>query len=144
MSVEIVQRPDGALGLVGDSTGGNGGFLPVTATYTATSPAAMSLFSANRNYIVQDITGRVDVSGTGGACTISLYNVPTGAAIASGTLLHTGTYNVAGTVNTKQVLTLSATASALVISAGSAIGLVVTGTPTSAVGSVTVTLSPAN
>lgn len=144
MSVEYVQRPDGSLGLVGDSTGGNGGFVPVTYNYTATTPATTSIFTAHRNYIVQDISGRVDVAGTGGACTVSIYNVPSGTAIASGTLLHSGTYNIVGTANAKQTLTLSTTATALVIPAGSSIGIVVSGTATSAVGSITVCLSPAN
>lgn len=144
MSVEYVQRPDGSLGLVGDSTGGNGGFIPVVYDYTATTPTTVSFFTAHRNYVVQDISGRVDVAGTGGACTISIYSVPSGTAIASGTLLHTGTYNIVGTANTRQTLTLSTSATALAIPSGNSIGLVVTGTPTSAVGHVTVTLSPAN
>lgn len=142
MSVEYKQNPDGSAGMQGDSTGGTGGFIPVTGSYTATSPATASIFSANRNYIVQDITGRVDVAGTGGACTISIYSVPSGTAVASGTLIHAGTFNIVGTVNTKQVLTLATTASALIIPAGSSIAWVITGVATSAVGTVTVTLNP--
>lgn len=141
--VELKQFADGSLGLQGDSTGGNGAFLPITAAFTAASTTA-SLFTANRNYIVGDISGRVDVSGTGGVCTLSIYAAASGVAIASGTLLHTSSFNVAGTVNTKQVLTLATPASALVLAAGSVIGYVITGAPTSAVGSITVTLSPSN
>lgn len=142
MAVEYKQNPDGSVGLQGDSTGGQGGFIPVSTFYTATSSATMSFFSANRNYVVQDITGRVDVSGTGGACTLSIYSAPSGTAIAAGTLIHSGSFNVAGTANTKQVLTLSTPALSLVIPAGSVLGLVVTGIATSAIGSITVTLNP--
>ena len=141
--VELKQFADGSLGLQGDSTGGNGAFLPITAAYTAASGTA-SMMSANRNYIVGDITGRVDVSGTGGACTLSLYAAASGVAIASGMLLHTSSFNIAGTANTKQVLSLATPASALVLPAGSVLGYVITGLPTSATGSITVTLSPSN
>jgi hypothetical protein len=142
MSVEIVQNADSSMGLRGDITGGNGGFIPVNVAYVAGSVATSSVFTANRNYVVQDISGRVDVVGTGGACTLSLYAVPSGVAIASGTLLHSGTYNLVGTINTKQTLTLSVVSGALNIANGGSIGYVITGTATSAVGSLTITLNP--
>ena len=142
--VEQKQFADGSYGLQGDSTGGQGEFIPVGTAYSATSAATQSIFTASRNYIVKDISGRVDVAGTGGACTIAFYSVPSGTAIASGTLLASTTFNVAGTVNTKQSLTLSAVASNLIVAAGSSIGYVITGAATSAVGSVSVALAPSN
>ena len=141
--VEFKQFADGSFGLQGDSIGGQGEFIPVTTAYSAAS-STQSIFTASRNYIVKDISGRVDVSGTGGACTISVFSAPSGTALSAGTLLHTGSFNVAGTVNTKQSLTLSATASSLIIPAGSTIGFIVTGVATSAIGSLSLTLSPAN
>ena len=142
--VELKQFADGSFGLQGDSTGLQGEFLPVNASYSATSAAVQSLFTASRNYIIKDISGRVDVAGTGGACTISLYVAPSGTAIGSGTLVHTGSFNVVGAANTKQTLSLAALASSLVIPLGSTLGYVITGTATSAVGSLSVTLSPSN
>lgn len=141
MAVELKQFGDGSFGLQGDATGGTGDFIPVSVGYTASSPATASFFTASRNYVVGDISGRVDVAGTGGACTITVYVAPSGTAIGSGTALHTGTFNVAGTAATKQTLALGSTVS---IPAGSSIGIVVTGTATSAVGSITVALRPAN
>lgn len=142
--VEFKQFADGSFGLQGDSTGGTGEFIPVSGSYSATSAATQSLLSASRNYVIQNISGRVDVSGTGGVCTVSFYVAPSGTALASGTLVHSGSFNVAGTVNTRQVLTLSTTASALIVPAGSSLGYVITGVATSAVGSLSVALSPAN
>ena len=144
MSVEIKQFADGSMGLQGDSTGGTGEFIPVTIQYIASSAATQAVFTASRNYVVQSIIGRPTVAGTGGACTISIFSVPSGTAVASGTLLHTGTYNLAGTINTNQVLALSTTASDLIIASGSSIGFVITGTATSAVGSISIALSPSN
>jgi hypothetical protein len=64
-------------------------------------------------------------------------------AIASGTALHSGTYNLKGTADTVQNLTLSTTASVLAIAAGDRIGVDFAGTLTAAVGTITVTLIPA-
>ena len=144
MSVQFKQLSDGSLGLQGDLTGGNGEFIPLVVNYIASSAATQAIFTASRNYVVQSIIGRTQVAGTGGACTMSIYSVPSGTAVASGTLLHSGTFNLVGTINTNQTLTLSTTASALAIPAGNSIGIVITGTATSAVGSVTIALSPAN
>lgn len=135
MSVQYVQLPDSSLGLRGDATGGTGDFIPVSVGYTASSPATTSFFTASRNYVVGDISGRVDVAGTGGACTATLYVAP------SGTALHTGSFNLVGTAAAKQTLTLGST---VAVPAGSSLGIVVAGTATSAVGSLTVALRPAS
>ena len=141
--VEQKQFADGSYGLQGDSTGGNGEFIPINANYSASS-TSQSVFTASRNYIIKDISGRVDVAGTGGACTIAVYVAASGTALASGTLVTSGTFNVAGTINTKQTVPLSTTPSSLVVSAGSSVGFVVTGTPTAAVGSLSIALAPSN
>ena len=143
MGVQLVQNADNSVGLVGDATGGQGGFVTVSIPYTA-SFASTSIMTADRAYVVKAIRGSVDVAGTGGACTFSIYNTPSGTAGASGTVMHTGTYNVAGTANTQQTLSLATTTAAVGLAAGNRIYVALTGTPTSAVGNITITLAPAS
>lgn len=137
----IKQLGDSSLGIEG-SAGGDGGFLPLTLNYTA-STVDCTIFTADRPYVVKAIRGRVDVAGTGGACTAQIRKVPSGTAITSGTVLHSGTYNLVGTANAQQALTLSTTASDLLMAAGDSICFDLTGTATSAVGAISVTLNPA-
>ena len=91
---------------------------------------------------VVGIAGVTRVAGSGGACTFSLYKTPDGIAVASGTLLHSGTYDLVGTADINQYLTLSTDLTALTFAPGDAIGVALTGTPTSAVGVLTFTLEP--
>src|SRR5262245_43356567 len=85
---------------------------------------------------------RVEVAGTdGGAVTGALKKAASGTDIAAGTALTTATFDLKGTVDTNQTLTVSATSSALDIATGNAIGVDVTGTLTNARGVVTVTLA---
>ena len=135
------QNADSSCGIEG-SAGGDGGFLPVTLNYLA-GTTDCTIFTADRPYVVKAIRGRVDVAGTGGACTAVLRKVPSGTAITSGTALHTGSYNLVGTANAQQALTLSTTASDLLLAAGDSIAYDLTGTATSAVGNLSVTLNPA-
>lgn len=137
----IKQLADSSLGIEG-SAQGDGGFIPVTLLYLATT-VDCTLFTADRPYVVKAIRGRVDVAGTGGACTATIRKVPSATAITSGTALHTGSFNLVGTVNTQQALTLSNTASDLLLATGDSIAYDLTGTATSAVGSISVTLNPA-
>ena len=101
--------------------------------------------SAPQGRIVVDIRGVVRVAGSGGACTLQVFKVPDGVAVANGTLLHSGTYNLVGTADTQQVLTLIAdpTGTVLKLLPGDALGYVLTGTATSAVGTFTVSTEPA-
>lgn len=140
MSVDLKQNPDGSFGLAGVDTG-DGGFIPASLPYTATI-ANGSFFVADRAYVVKAIRGRVDVAGTGGACTAVIRKAPSGTAGTSGTALHSGSYNLVGTANANQVLTLSTTEGALRLAAGDCLFFHLTGTPTSAVGSLSVTLAP--
>lgn len=142
MSVDLVQRATGGVGLAGPASSSATGFVPVSVNYNV--PAAdTSFFTADRAYEVVGIRGTPDVAGTGGACTAVVRKVPSGTAITSGTALHSSSYNLVGTVNTAQTLTLSTTASDLLIAAGDRIAIDYTGTATSAIGSVTVHLAPA-
>lgn len=142
MSVDIRQAADSSMELVGNASTGGGGFLPVTINYVATTPDC-TFFVADRAYVVKAIRGRVDVAGTGGACTAQIRKTPTATAPASGTVLHSGSYNLVGTANANQALTLSTTASDLLLAVGDALSYDLTGTATSAVGSITVHLAPA-
>ena len=141
MSVNIKQAADGSLGLVGLDAG-DGGWITVNLPYSATA-VDQTMFTADRSYIVKAIRGRVDVAGTGGAATASIVKAASGTAITSGTALHTGSFNLVGTVNTQQALTLATTAATLVIPPGTSICADFTGVLTSAVGTITVTLAPA-
>lgn len=142
MGVNIKQIADGGVGLEGVD-GGDGGFIPVSFAYTATS-VDQTMFTADRAYIVKAIRGRVDVAGTdGGAVTAQFRKVASGTAITSGTLVHSGTYNLKGTVNTNQSITLLTTTGITLIPAGTSVCIDFTGVLTSAVGTVTLYLSPA-
>jgi len=142
MSVDIKQNADSSLGLVGNASTGGEGFVPVTINYVAATPDC-TFFVADRAYVVKAIRGRVDVAGTGGACTAVIRKTPSATAPASGTVLHSGSYNLVGTANANQALTLSTTASDLLLAVGDALSYDLTGTATSAVGSITVHLAPA-
>lgn len=137
----IKQNADSSLGIEG-SAGGDGGFLPIVLNYTA-STVDCTLFTADRPYVVKAIRGRVDVAGTGGACTAVIRKAASGTALTSGTALHTGSFNLVGTAAAQQALSLSATASDLLLAAGDSICFDLTGTATSAVGAISVTLNPA-
>lgn len=145
MSVDIRQNGDSSLGLVGVSglTNPSGdGFVPVTLNYSASTPDC-TMFVADRKYVVKAIRGRVDVAGTGGACTAVIRKVASGTALTSGTALHSSSFNLVGTAATNQKLTLSTTTSDLLLDACDAIVYDLTGTATSAVGAITVHLAPA-
>lgn len=112
-----------------------------TAEYTALS-VDKTFFVAPRACRVKAITGRVTVAGAdAGAVTAVVRKVPSGTAITSGTALHSGTFNLKGTADTNQALTLSTTASDIELAAGDALAVDFTGTLTSATGSISVGLA---
>ena len=141
MSVDMKQNPDGSMGFAGVNAG-DGGFIPVNMPYTAAT-ADGSFWTADRAYVVKSITGRVDVLGTGGAATVIIRKAPSGTIGTSGTALHSGSYNLVGTINANQTLTLSTTEGALRIAAGDCLYYDLTGTATSAVGNISLSLAPA-
>src|SRR3954471_4498982 len=104
MGVQFKQLADSSVGLQGDTTGGNGGFIPASFLYTAAVTDA-TFFVADRPYVVKAVRGRVDVAGSGGACTAIIRKVPSGTALASGTAVHSSTYNLVGTALAQQTLT---------------------------------------
>ncbi len=89
------------------------------------------------------IHGVPRVAGSGGACTLAFYKAADGIAVGSGTLLHSGTYDIAGTADINQYLTLVGwNTGAVTFEPGDSLGYVLTGTATSAVGSITATFEP--
>ncbi len=141
MGINIKQDGDGSAGLQG-LDGGPGTFVPIQFWYNV--PAInQSIFTADRSMIVKGLRGRVDVLGTGGACTYQIRKAVSGTIGTSGVLLHSGTFNLVGTINTMQQLTLTATLADLQLAAGDSIYMHLTGTATSAIGSVTAHLVPA-
>jgi hypothetical protein len=118
------------------------GCIPVSFNYTS-ALVTQSVFTASRAFRVKSIIGRVRVAGSGGACTIQFFKAPSATAIGSGTALdNSSTFNIAGSADTNQTITLSSTVATVTLAAGDSIGYVLTGTATSAVGSVTITLVP--
>lgn len=121
----------------------NGDALIETVPFNYTAAlVTQTIYTAPRPMRVSSINGRVRVQGSGGACTISFFKVPSGTAVGSGTLLHSGSFNLVGTVDTNQPLTLSATLTDILLATGDSIGYVLTGSATSAVGVAQVNLTP--
>ena len=145
MGVHLKQNPDASAGLQGTDLD-EGGFIVLTFPYNATAQASILTLGPavlNRRMIVKAITGVSDAAASN-AVTVSVYKAPSGTAIGSGTLLHTGSFNCQGTANTNQALALSATTGVLDVAAGSRIGAVISGVPGAAgAGAITVTLAPA-
>lgn len=139
--INLKQADDGSMGLEGKDLGA-GGFIPAQVWWVPTS-VDTPFFVATRACKVVAITAIPEVAGTdGGAVTAVIKKAPSATAIGSGTALHSGTINLKGTAATNQSLTLSTTATDLLLDAGDRIGIDFTGTLTSAVGAVTVTLVP--
>ena len=100
---------------------------------------AACIMNTGRAMVIDSIIGRPFVAGTGGAATAAVWKAPSGTAPISGTALHSGTFNLVGTIHTDQPLTLTTTT----VAAGEAIWVVFTGTATSAIGHISVNCRPA-
>lgn len=137
--VNIAQGGDGGMGLPGKD-GGTGPFMHDAINYNVpVATVAQCIMNTGRAMVIDSIVGRTFVAGTGGAATFQIWKAPSGTAPISGTVLHSGTFNMVGTIHTDQVLTLTTTQ----VAAGEAIWAVPTGTATSAVGSISVNCRPA-
>ncbi len=100
-------------------------------------------FIAPRRMRVRNVDLRVIVVGSDdGAVTGVVKKAPSGTAVASGTAVHASTFDLKGTANANQTVTLSTTASDLVLDPGDCLGWDVTGTTTAARGLVSVELVP--
>ena len=141
MSVNLKQHPDGSMGF--DGVDGDPGAIEYATYAYDPNSADVSIMVAPRRFRVVSIVGRVEVAGTdAGAVTCVVRKAASGTDIAAGTALHSGTYNLKGTVDTNQTLTLSTTATDLDVPAGTAIGIDFTGVLTNARGCITVGLRP--
>lgn len=141
-SVVLKQNADGSAGLQGTDRDG-GGFVNLNIEYNASS-IDKTVFVATRAYVVQGISGSPTVAGSDGSAVTGTIKKASGTtAIASGAALHSSTYNLKGTADTVQALTLSTTAGVTSIAAGDRIGVDFAGTLTAAVGTITVCLAPA-
>lgn len=138
----IRQGASGELDIEGSDLGGHGGAHHANCEYVAASVDKI-FFVATRKVRVKAITGRVTAAGTDvGAVTAVIRKVPSGTAIGSGTALHSGSFNLKGTADTNQTLTLSTTSSDLDLAAGDALASDFTGVLTAATGAVSVAYSP--
>ncbi len=114
----------------------------VSAAYSwfaGLNPDSQSIFVATGAMKVTSIVGRLDLAN-GSAATLSVYKAPSGTVVGSGTILHTGSFDANGTPATNQTLTLSSTASDLLLATGDCIGFKTTGAWTLAVGSIVVSV----
>lgn len=118
------------------------GLVSISSEWVAASVDKI-FFVASRAYRVLAIRARPEAAGTdAGAVTATVKKAASATAIASGTVLHSGSIDLKGTAATNQLLTLSTTKADLEIAAGDAIGMDFTGTLTAATGVVTVLLAP--
>lgn len=141
MAVNLVNPGTGEMDMVG-ADNAERGFVFASTEYVAAS-VDKTFFVAPRAMRIKYISGRVTVAGTdGSAVTAAVVKVASGTAITSGTALHSGTFDLKGTANTNQVLTLSTTAGVLDLAAGDALALDFTGTLTNATGTITVGMAP--
>lgn len=106
------------------------------------SLVTQKIFTAPFPCVVTGIQGVTRVAGSGGAATVAFFKSASGVTVGNGVALNSGSFDLVGTADINQELTLSTTASALQLAAGDSIGYVLTGTATSAVGSITITIEP--
>lgn len=122
---------------------GLAGAIAVTCLYGEATPLDGAFFVSRRAYQIQSITARpLVVASDVGAVTAAIRKAASGVASASGTLVHTGSIDLKGTINTNQNLTLSTTAANILLADGDALCLDVTGTTTDARGIITAVLLP--
>jgi len=95
-------------------------------------------FTADRVYNLIGIRHVTSTAGTGGACTGVIKKAASGTAVASGTAMHAGSIDFVATIWTPATVAPTV----LAIAAGDTLGIDVTGTSTSATGTVTLVLAP--
>lgn len=145
MGIQLKQNADMSAGLQGTDLD-EGGFIVLSFPYNATAQASILTIGGTvikRRMVVVDIKGLPEVITTN-AVTASVFKAASGVALTAGVALHTGSVNLQGTAATNQTLALSTTSGVLDITAGSRIGVVISGAPgAGGAGCITVTLAPA-
>ena len=106
--------------------------------YGSATPIDSPLFVAPRACRVLSVKHRP--LGTAAGATIDIKKAPSGTALASGTSVLAAPLAADATTDTNATVTLSATAAALSLAAGDALGMDVNGTLTSATGAITIEL----
>jgi len=141
MAIVLKQLGDSSMGLEGRA-GDAGAFIFINIPYSTTSPLSLSGAVIPRTCVVQSITLSPDVSSTN-AVTAQAFAAPTTVLLASGTAL--GAVMVTnGAVGANVVGALSAVAGALLVPAGSRVGIVISGALGAAgSGVATIGLNPA-
>lgn len=100
-------------------------------------------FTAPRPLLVTGIRGVPRVAGNdASAVTFAVYKASSGTTVGSGVLLHSGTYDLKGTADVNQTLSLVTNSDSLTLRAGDSLGVVLDGTATAAVGEIQVTMEP--
>lgn len=142
MGVQLKQLADSSMGLEGTDLN-TGAFIYINIPYTTASPLTISGGILPRKCVVQAITVNPDVSSTN-AVTVSAFAAPSATALGSGTALMSSGAVLNGTAGTNVVGALSAVSGALLISAGSRVGVVISGALGAAgSGVITIALNPA-
>lgn len=103
--------------------------------------AGNTFFTAVRPMRVKAVIARLNAANAL-AATLTVVKVASGTAVTGGTSLTSNSVDCAGTPNTNQTLTLSATAADLELAAGDSLGFVGTGTLVAGQGDVTVHVFP--
>lgn len=116
--------------------------VPLSIGWVATvDPNNTSIAIINQASTISAIIGNVEVA-VGAAATVSIRKAPSGTACASGTLLHSGSFNANGVAATNQTLTVTTSA----ISAGDRLCLETTNNSNwvsgTGIGTITVFLAP--
>jgi hypothetical protein len=115
---------------------------PTASTEVIATSVSKVFYVAPRPMLVMTATLRVEVAGTNGsAVTAMLVKVPSGTAVASGTDLLTAAFDLKGTAATNQTGVLVASSPTLALNRGDSLGIVFTGTLTSASAVLTVALA---
>lgn len=146
VTVDSLLVKDGGIGTAGTAVNicADSKYAHASWVYGDAAAIDSAFYIARRAMKVEGIHLRPSVVGSdGGAVTAIVTKAPSGTAPASGTSLHaSGSFDLKGAVDTDQAATLHGTPSVLLLAAGDALCLDVSGTTTAARGCVTVTMVP--
>ena len=142
MGVQLKQLSDSSMGLEGTDFN-TGAFIYVNVPYTVTSPLTMTGVVLPRKCVVQSVSVNPDVSATN-AVTVQAFAALNTVALGSGTAITSAGAALNGVAGTNVLGTLSAVSGALLVQAGSRVGVVISGALGAAgSGVITIALNPA-
>jgi hypothetical protein len=115
----------------------------VNYVYGDAAPADGVFFVADRPYFIVSAVARIIVAGTDpGVVTAQIRKANNTASLPAGAVLHAGTINLKGAVDTNQVVALVANEGTRTIQTNWSVGMDVTGVTTAARGVVSLLLLP--